>query len=132
MFRILSFLTLLIACGFITQCKSPKHAGHIPSYNIPTYEVYRIDSVSDFYLVYAKLGNSRYEIVSEKALDRNCDYKIKLGESYPLLLHSQWEHVTSSQQPEDSIIIRPNNEEGFYDLYSTPNLIGLCYCEKCN
>lgn len=113
----------LIGLGavLLTQCKTV---------NQPVYEIYRIDSVSNFYLIYAKMDTMRYEIVSEKVPSQTCE-PIVIGKSYPLILHSKWEQFTNSQQPlEDSLIIQPNQEEGFYDLYHASNLKGLCLCDK--
>nr|WP_198999668.1 hypothetical protein [Flavobacterium sp. ASV13] len=56
------------------------------------YEVYKIDSINEYYLIYAKRGDSLFKIVSKKeAADKQ--QEIKVNKSYPLKLHSRRENL---------------------------------------
>ena len=52
------------------------------------YTVYKIDSIDNFYLVYASMQGMKYKIISEKA-SCGTSNEIKLNESYRLKLTSR-------------------------------------------
>lgn len=52
------------------------------------YKVYKIDSIHNYYLLYAKKEDSLYKIVSEKQIIKEGE-KIQVGEKYPFKLHSR-------------------------------------------
>ena len=109
-----------------------------------SYEVYKIDSINNFYLIYAKKSDSIFKIVSSKTTNTNCE-SIKLSQKYNFSLHSIWTqpimignvNVSPSQTPhvtglryDDSTTIWIDRAKGIYDLYSCDNLQGLCYLKK--
>ena len=55
--------------------------------NIATYNVYKIDSINTYYLIYAKKNDSLYNIVSKKEVVKSGN-KIQLNSSYAFNLHS--------------------------------------------
>lgn len=56
------------------------------------YEVYKIDSINEYYLIYAKRGDSLFKIVSKKeAADKQQERMVH--KSYPLKLHSRRENL---------------------------------------
>ena len=59
--------------------------------NKKLYEIYRIDSINDYYLIYAKRGDSLFKIVSKKEV-ADKKKEIKVNKSYPLKLHSRREN----------------------------------------
>lgn len=105
--------------------------------NAPNYFISKIDSINNYYLVYAEKGDSLYKIVSKKSLNK-C-IKIETYKEYSLLLHSM-----SSQAPViNGVKLSPINyldvscfrfdkntdickEDGIHDLYLSDNLEGLC------
>lgn len=105
------------------------------------FEVYRIDSINNFYLIYAKKADSIYKIVSSKKANMNCD-NVKLHHKYYLPLQPIWTkpimlgnvNVSPSQTPhvtglyfDDSTIIKIDRSNGIYNLYNCENIQGLCY-----
>jgi len=124
----------LISLTLITSCNTQ----HIDQKkDNAKYEVYKIDSINSYYLVYAKKGDSLFKIVSKKENAIN-QQKISVNKSYNFTLHSM-----SSQAPTiNGIKLKPVNymdvncfrfdeetnickEEKMYDLYFVDNLQGL-------
>lgn len=56
------------------------------------YRIYKIDSINDYYLIYAKRGDSLFKIVSKRELVGK-QQEIKVNKSYPLKLHSRRENL---------------------------------------
>ena len=107
-----------------------------------SYKITKIDSINDWYVIYAKRGKNVYKIVSKK--EKNCSdsLKIKVGNAYKFHLISRKHNPLKI----GNIVVKPQNsldiqcysydkdteicieiENGIYDLYNTDNLIGLCY-----
>lgn len=75
---------LLIIFLVITSCKSFKsnEKDKIKDSNIlSTYNIYKIDSINNYYLIYVMDEKYRYKIVSKKMTIYNCD-EIKIDSSY--------------------------------------------------
>lgn len=103
--------------------------------DLDLYRVYKIDSIRNFYLIYAERKDVPYKIVSEKAYVINCE-RIRINEKYPFILHS----LLASRRVGNTKIM-PGNvdcfyygdstficlEEGIYDLHSADNIQGLCF-----
>ena len=105
------------------------------------YQVYQIDSIHSYYLIYAKNNTGIIKIVSKKTFSNVC-YNLKLNQNYYFSLHSIWTkpvmigkinasppltpHVTCLGF-DDSTSICIDREHGIYDLYDCDNLKGLCY-----
>lgn len=111
--------------------------------NKDLYNVYKIDSINDYYLIYAKKKENLFKIVSEKDYTRNCDI-IKKGQEYNFKLNS----LTSQSPTINGIKTAPvtivnvmchefkkdtrictDRENGIYDLYFAENVKGLCLIE---
>lgn len=110
-------------------------------YQNSSYIITNIDSINSYYLVYAKKSDSLFKIVSKKEFVKR-GKKIEVGKKYILDLHSR-----KSEAPIiDGVKIAPVNiidvmcynyendtqictdrKKGIYDLYTTPDLIGLHY-----
>lgn len=103
------------------------------------YGVYKIDSINNYYLIYASKNDSLYKIVSSKEKKSNCNL-IKKGSSYKFNLVSIKENAPLI----GGIKIKPINymdvncyqfdketsickEKGIYDLYLANNIKGLCF-----
>jgi len=77
----LAFITLLISLIL-----SPDK---FLSADTSSYRVYKIDSINNYYLIYAKANHTLYKIVSKKEPTAS-SCKIKTGEKYKFKLHSIW------------------------------------------
>lgn len=104
--------------------------------NEDIYEVYRIDSVNSFYIIYCSKDTQKYKIVSEKKDILSNDFvRVEVGGFYNLILKSFPDK--SSENPltnnsslliscymfdKDTEICR---EPGINGLFTSPNLVGL-------
>jgi hypothetical protein len=121
----------------ILGCKSSFHQ----SQNKNLYQVYKLDSINDFYLIYAKKGDSLFKIISKRELVKHMK-KIEINETYPFKLHSRRESLPTIDgiklepinyldvecfafDKETTICIERNN--GIYDLYFAENIKGLFF-----
>lgn len=102
------------------------------------YRVIKIDSINNFYLVYAKKNDTLYKIVSKKEQSDDCK-KIKVNNQYKFKLISNRESAPIIR----GIKIAPINvdcfafdkettictekDKGIYDLYFAKNIKGLCF-----
>ena len=58
--------------------------------NKTSYSVYKIDSINNYYLIYAKANDTLYKIISRKEIIV-ATRKIKIGKRYKFKLHSIWD-----------------------------------------
>ncbi|SIT26013.1 hypothetical protein SAMN05421786_11712 [Chryseobacterium ureilyticum] len=103
------------------------------------YRVYKIDSLNNFYLIYAKKDKELYKIVSKKVSNNSCNKVLKPGSSYDFIIHS----INKNAPVIGGIKIAPINsadincyqfdketsickEAGVNDLYFADNIIGKC------
>ena len=106
-----------------------------------TFKIYQIDSINNYYIVYAKRHDSLYKIVAQKTTNSNCS-KIEIGKNYRMTLYSIWTKpliingvdVSLSSTPhvtclgfDDSTSICIDRANGIFDLFTCRNLNGLCY-----
>jgi hypothetical protein len=107
------------------------------------YIIKSIDSVNNWYTIYATKNDSSYKIVVKKENQNlGCKRVITVGQSCNLVLHSRKNEVLAINgvkiKPVNSldvqcytydettnICIEP--KKGIFDLYHTPNIKGLCY-----
>ncbi len=103
-----------------------------------TYKIVEIDSIRNYYLIYAQRSDSLFKIVSKKVQTNEpfCEM-IKIGLSYSLLLNSMSKingrpitpsaskYKVSAIAVDDSTFI-PFDTRSHWDLYYTNNLSGLC------
>ena len=102
------------------------------------YKVYKIDSINNWYLIYARKGDSLYKIVSEKRVYENCN-KIQINKAYNFILHSRiypdqlggitintirHDLVTCFSYDDSTIICL--ERDSINDLHYASNLKGLC------
>lgn len=108
------------------------------------YTICKIDSIKNWYIIYANKNDSVFKIVSMKNVENNCDCTISIGKQYDLSLQKCIGNVLSSH----GIKLMPMNyldiqglqynsdtdicieiEKGVLGLYTCRNLVGLCYDE---
>jgi hypothetical protein len=104
------------------------------------FTVLKIDSINNYYLIYAKRKNQWFKIVSKKD-NILIDSRIKISNDYKFSLHSIWNekimiggiNVSPSQTPhvtclgfdkETTVCIE---RDSINDLFITKNLKGLKY-----
>ena len=94
------------------------------------FSVFRVDSIDNYYLVYAKMNNLKYKIISKKD---SCINKIQFQKLYKLSLKSVFSGVSSYTRLSLSCYTFDNNtiicieKDSINDLYVTENLRGLCF-----
>jgi hypothetical protein len=131
---------LFFSCGRKTspplhQTK-PKDSSFIQKDSL--YEVYKIDSINIFYLVYAKRKGINFKIVSKKSASLDCN-KIQVASRYEFKLQSILRQEVKLGDKSFSSIgnllvncftFEQNTEicreEGISDLHRAENLNGLC------
>jgi hypothetical protein len=133
-------ITILL-CMFLLACTSIKKQENI-SKTDDLYNVFKIDSMNSYYIIYATKKDSIYKIVSKKEKIYKCNI-IKSGLSYKLKLHSMRDNPPTI----GGVKIKPINymdincfqfdnetsickEKGIYDLYFADNINGLCIINK--
>jgi len=97
-------------------------------------EIVKIKKVKNFFIIYAKEKEKKYQIISKKVKSsKNCN-KISKGGSYKLLLDPYFEkddytrfYVTHVKI--EGVLI-PLDENYGRNIFSTDNLSGLCYLTK--
>ena len=104
------------------------------------YKVYKIDSVKNYYLIYARRGDSLFKIVSEKMKVAQCSC-ISQGNGYRFQLHSM-SHINGkpitppasamevSGMYVDKTTIINFEGDSIRDLYYGDNIKGLCFEER--
>lgn len=127
---------LLISCNSqqkVLENKSQK--------KMEEYYVYQIDTIDDYYLLYAKKGDEIFKIVSKKEKSKKCNL-IKLDNRYffDLYAQSSIKLVIDGKEiaPPVTIVdvmcynfengtkICTDRKNGIHDLYYARNLKGLC------
>jgi hypothetical protein len=104
------------------------------------YRVYKIDSINDYYLIYARRGHSIFKIVSKKERTNKCS-GIVVDDFYKFRLHSMMKVNGRSIIPANEIMELSGwridnsttvNFEGdsIRDLYYGDNIKGLCFIKK--
>lgn len=95
------------------------------------FEIIKVDSIQNIYLILAKREDSVYKIVSFKN-SSGCINKIKIGLHYNLTLKSvfpenylQRDRVSFVRYGSVKVPLG-GSEEIVWDLFSTKNLKGLC------
>jgi hypothetical protein len=138
----LAIALLLIIPMFLHSCFASRALTKVPK-NDSLYLIKSIDSVNNWYTIYAIKMDSTYKIVVKKEkLDLKCKRVIMVGESYRLELHSRKNEVPvingikispinsldiECYTYDENTVICIDPKKGIYDLYHTPNIKGLCY-----
>lgn len=137
-FLIFLSLPLFYCCGFNSFDLSKQNSEDVSKSKDSSFYVYKIDSINNYYLVYGKVDNEMYKIISRKQLIGQCD-NVMAGRSYYLSIQSiLFKKVNiggvvrervgappSCMIFDDSTIICL--EKGLVmDLFESKNLSGLC------
>jgi len=136
------FVVALIASSQTQKISSNKKSTHQQPEDSTNklYNVYKIDSINSFYLIYAKNGNSNYKIISKKEQPPNCNTMIQMNGKYEFKLHSQSYNPKSGkieELPENSLLVNCFyyddstticlERDSINDLFYGDNIKGLCY-----
>ena len=103
------------------------------------YKVYKIDSINNYYLIYAKKKDSLYKLVSKKQVTGNCA-NIGLNQEYAFSLTSIWNqnitiegrNISPSLTPHVSCLSFDDStkicleKDSINDLFHADNIRGLC------
>ncbi len=113
-------------------------------YKQDDYQICKIDSIKNWYLIYAVRNDSIFKIASMKKTHEECE-RIIIGKKYNFLLQKRLENVLSSnglkmlpinylhieeQNFNDSTDIFIKYEEGVYGIYTCENLEEICFMQK--
>lgn len=137
---------ILILLYTIISCKShhAKEQKNNNSFDSVNYTVYKIDSLDNYYLIYAKYNESLYKIVSKKINSYDCN-KIKLNLTYqfkiiPVKMDRHRVNDTTISylsRYEHSLLCyyfdgktRICVERYMNDLYFADNIKGLCFVKN--
>ena len=140
--RKLIFLSLItVYCSHSKKFQATETLGEPKA--VKGYEVYKIDSVNSYYLVYAKRNDTLFKIIFRKAYSNTC-IDLSVGKIYDLQLYSIWrqpimvggENMSPSANPhvnclgfDDSTRICLERDS-INDLSMAENLQGLCLLRK--
>ncbi len=138
--KTLSLLLILSVSCSVSKLSSSKQRGNYSNY----YKVYKIDSVNNFYLIYARKRDSLYKIVSQKHATANC-VRIQENGEYEFTLHSSLSNRSVGTDvilPQNSLSVNCFNyndstticleRDSINDLFYADNLKGLCFKKKNN
>tara|TARA_R100001377_G_C3177701_1_gene105415 strand:+ start:644 stop:1069 length:426 start_codon:yes stop_codon:yes gene_type:complete len=137
--KIIIPISIIVCVLFFSCAKKVSQSMNQTTEKDSLYEVYKIDSINTFYIVYAKRNGTKFKIVSKKANSEHCN-KIFVGSSYNLNLKSILKQeiklgdktITSSSNLLVTCFTFEDNtkicrEEDITDLHHAENLIGLCF-----
>jgi hypothetical protein len=139
---LLSIISLIIICFELKAHDSSNHyyKPNSAKHDSSNYKVYQIDSINNYYLIYAKKGDALFKIVSKKESIKKCN-GIIVNHVYKFQLHSmlfvngqsiipanQINEISGWRIDESTTI----NFEGdsIRDLYYADNIKGLCFIKK--
>lgn len=101
------------------------------------YKVYKIDSINNYYLIYAKKGHTLFKIISKKESSKKCN-RIKVNKVYKFQLHSILTVNGRSVIPANQIMELSGwridqsttidfEGDSIRDLYNADNIKGICF-----
>lgn len=133
----------ILIFAMLCSCANSRFQRSMPQSD-SLYLVKKIDSINNWYTIYATKNDSSFKIVVKKQnhQDLKCKRMIRVGLSYYLMLHSRKNEVPEingvkikpvnsldvqcyTYDDSTSICIEP--KKGIYDLFHTPDIKGLCY-----
>lgn len=127
----LFFLLTLTSCCLVERL----HVYDNKQINIQSdkeYEIYKIDSIGNYYLIYALKGDSLFKIVSVKETASNCT-RIQLGHSYKIKFFPSANEENLIDLGgiiiNDSTII-DIERDSILELSFAKNINGLCISEE--
>lgn len=124
---------------FYTKCSRKSVASVTNKQDSTLYDVYKIDSIHTYYLIYAKQMGNNYKILSpkQKSNSNNCD-EVRVNNKYKLKIHSIFIVNGQSVIPangmnelsgwkfDDSTTIN-FEKETVWGLFVADNIKGLCF-----
>ena len=136
---------ILLLFIFFASCGKSVFTNKGNNLNLTSYKVYKIETINDYYLIYATKKDSLYKIVSKKESSTSNCTKIRLNNYYNFKLHSRRENAPTiggvklnpvnyldvhcyMYDKDTKICIDTKN--GIYDLYYADNVKGLCFIKE--
>lgn len=135
-------IILLVSCKGTSKIDSaattPKQEITPVEFNPNFYEVIKLDSLNNVYLIYAKKGGTLFKIASKKTNTEKCT-RIEVGEKYRFYLESLFPknfkgkydlspkslpHVSGVDFYGTTITLEPDS---INDLFLARNVRGLCF-----
>jgi len=127
---VLGLFIILLGCNHSKSIQSSSDSN--------LYKIYKIDSLNNYYLIYAKRKDTLYKIVSKKETALN-SIKISYGGEYGLILSSIWNksimiggvNVSPSMTPNVTCLSFDDStkicieRDSINDLHHAENLRGL-------
>jgi len=126
---------LLAAVSWMNFCCSDRgsYGNSLPSKLDTLYEVYKIDSINNHYLIYAVFDSIKYKIVSKK-VEAKSGEEIKKGGHYHFKLLSLLLDYPITPGPRECIRVDKSTiictEDSMPNIYSALNIEGLYAKEK--
>jgi hypothetical protein len=149
MYRVMKYLCLfllpvLICCTTKKLQRSPASQwadNLLQAQTDSLFYIYGLDSVNNWYLIYAKKRDTLYEIISPK--EPCAEAPIQINKTYSLTVASVWRNAqivhgsipdgfvifSNGVAVDDSTIIRPDGEL-ITDLHMAMNIKGLCLVKR--
>jgi hypothetical protein len=136
---LLSIIPVTIFCYALEFFRSPGHpcgSNYFVNQDLVKYNVYKIDSIHNYYIIYAKGKGRSYKIISQKKITRSCEKIVVNGEygfelksmlfvnGKPIIPANQVNEI-SGWQMDDSTVIKLEDDTG-RNLFFANNLTGLC------
>lgn len=132
----------ILVLFLLTSCSSVKKTAFIPDVDrdISQYEVSKIDSLNNYYIIYLKRSDSLFKLVSKKEPAINCQ-KIESKHPYSFELVSIWNQPIIINGVDWSLAATPHvncigldeatnvcleRSLGINDIFYAKNLTGLC------
>lgn len=127
----LNLLLFLFIFLFCWSCKVPKKAFLTASQG-EIYQISKIDSIDNVYLVYAMRNDSTFKVISKKEQNIQCT-QVRIGSNYSLSLESWFlpeefyvkNRITGVKF--ENVLITVERDSVVGDIFITKNLKGLCY-----
>lgn len=138
----MKYVVLILVMFLTTNCKEVRRKSFEASDKTlvgdrENFTIYKIDSISEVYLIYARKKNKNYKIVSKIERDAydECREKLFVGNSYDLgiesILYPKNSKLMTSHYLKGvnyhGILIKIEEENSIKDLYVSSNVNGLCY-----
>jgi len=132
--KFLIFALIILCSCSLSKSRTPTQT--ISAFEL--YKVYKIDSIHNFYLIYAKKRDSIYKIVSQKYMDESCN-RIRVNNEYQFNLHSSLTNRRIGSDvilPQNSLLVNCFyyddstticiERDSINDLHYATNVRGLC------
>ncbi|WP_191858497.1 hypothetical protein [Hanstruepera ponticola] len=143
--RFIALILILISCKG-TQLDNEPKSQKVDFFKEINAKVYKIDSIRDYYVIYASNERINYKIISKKVNEQFCEElkensfynfkvkslfleKIKLGNDSDSLQAINYLDITRCVVKVDTEFC---TEPGVIDICESPNMLGLCYRKIAN